>query len=206
MIINVSQKRYRFLVSETVKCKDFQHVAYLLRNELSNQWNWNSWITACGYMTRGYRCLIISKRYITSKLFFLWNDCFPEQRISQDKIIVNDCYSEPLETALRYISHRWTVHLSINWRTSCPKVIRRRYMTYKGGVFGQNRVLFYDKMQRNSEPRKNRNASMMSRWQTLAKRIFFVGQKKCSADILPASGCISMFFFFFFNGIHMNIF
>ena len=36
-------------------------------------------------------------------------------------------------------------------------------MTYKGGVFGQNRVLFYDKMQRNSEPRKNRNASMMSR-------------------------------------------
>lgn len=148
----------------------------------------------CGYMTRGYRCLIISKRYITSKLFFLWNDCFPEQRINQDKIIANDYYSEPLETALRYISHRWTVHLNINWRTSCPKVIRRRYMTYKGGVFGENRVLFYDKMQRNCEPRKNCNASMMSRWQTLAKRIFLLGGKKCSADVLSASGCISMFF------------
>lgn len=156
-------------------------------------------------MTRDYRCLNISKRYIISKLFFLWNDCFPEQRINQDKIIVNDCYSKPLETALRYISHRWTVHLNINWRTSCPKVICRRYMTYKGGVFGQHRVLFYDKMQRNREPRKNRNASMMSRWQTLAKRIFLLGGKKCSADILSASGCISLFFFFFY-GIHMNIF
>lgn len=127
-------------------------------------------------------------------IFSLERDYFPEQRMNQDKIIVNDCYSEPLETALRYISHRWTVHLNINWRTSCPKVIRRRYMTYKGGVFGENRVLFYDKMQRNCEPRKNRNASMMSRWQTLAKRIFLLGGKKCSADILSASGCISMFF------------